>query len=57
MLDNYKTIEDYCYSMSAVLGRGTYAAVYRGYMLSSELPVAVKVIPIQTLNAETLRNL
>ena len=58
MLDsNIKTIEDYCYNQNNVLGHGTYAAVYRGYMLGSEVPVAVKVIPIQNMNAETLRNL
>jgi hypothetical protein len=57
MQDNYKIIEDYSYCRSSVLGKGTYAVVYRGHMLSSELPVAVKVIPIQAMNGETLRNL
>lgn len=58
MLDpNLVTIQDYCYHQGSVLGHGTYAAVYRGYKIGSEVPVAVKVIPIQNLNAETLRNL
>lgn len=51
MQDNYKTIEDYCYNVNNVIGKGTYSTVYQGYMVGNEIPVAVKVISIQNINA------
>lgn len=39
-----KKIEKYVFSMHRVIGKGSYATVYRGRRITDDLPTAVKVI-------------
>lgn len=55
--DGTRSIDEYTYNLNDLLGKGTYASVYLGRLSSSDLPVAVKVIPVQTLNQEAMANL